>query len=159
MNNIKQKNSHTCTIKLLYFYQSIPVCIDFAVVFFICFLCLSLRCQIISHTCTSLLIQRTCFFFSGTIVTEEQKAFHFVSGVATGSMFFLLNLFLFLLYLQNPEPLKYLQHHDPYTFNINLFVSLKGTAQTGFTLAFVVRACVLTQTFFEVIQKKEYILN
>uniref|UniRef100_A0A3Q3WXL7 Fumarylacetoacetase n=1 Tax=Mola mola TaxID=94237 RepID=A0A3Q3WXL7_MOLML len=29
--------------------------------------------------------------------------------------------------IQNPEPLKYLQHHDPYTFNINLFVSLKGT--------------------------------
>uniref|UniRef100_A0A3Q3WQD1 Fumarylacetoacetase n=1 Tax=Mola mola TaxID=94237 RepID=A0A3Q3WQD1_MOLML len=36
--------------------------------------------------------------------------------------------------IQNPEPLKYLQHHDPYTFNINLFVSLKGTAQIGFKL-------------------------
>lgn len=28
--------------------------------------------------------------------------------------------------VQDPEPLPYLQHHDPYTFNINLFVSLKG---------------------------------
>ncbi|XP_019935161.2 fumarylacetoacetase [Paralichthys olivaceus] len=28
--------------------------------------------------------------------------------------------------IQDPEPLPYLQHHDPYTFNINLFVSLKG---------------------------------
>uniref|UniRef100_A0AAX7U9H3 Fumarylacetoacetase n=1 Tax=Astatotilapia calliptera TaxID=8154 RepID=A0AAX7U9H3_ASTCA len=26
----------------------------------------------------------------------------------------------------DPEPLPYLQHHDAYTFNINLFVSLKG---------------------------------
>uniref|UniRef100_A0A7N6BX44 Fumarylacetoacetase n=1 Tax=Anabas testudineus TaxID=64144 RepID=A0A7N6BX44_ANATE len=29
--------------------------------------------------------------------------------------------------IQDPEPLPYLQHHDAYTFNINLFVSLKGT--------------------------------
>ncbi|KAM9831874.1 fumarylacetoacetase [Neosynchiropus ocellatus] len=28
--------------------------------------------------------------------------------------------------LQDPEPLPYLQHKDPYTFDINLFVSLKG---------------------------------
>uniref|UniRef100_A0A8C4GLB0 Fumarylacetoacetase n=1 Tax=Dicentrarchus labrax TaxID=13489 RepID=A0A8C4GLB0_DICLA len=28
--------------------------------------------------------------------------------------------------LQDPEPLPYLQHQDAYTFNINLFVSLKG---------------------------------
>lgn len=28
--------------------------------------------------------------------------------------------------IQDPEPLPYLQHPDPYTFNINLFVSLKG---------------------------------
>ncbi|KAM8887809.1 fumarylacetoacetase [Synchiropus picturatus] len=28
--------------------------------------------------------------------------------------------------LQDPEPLPYLQHTDPYTFNINLFVSVKG---------------------------------
>ncbi|XP_041796685.1 fumarylacetoacetase [Chelmon rostratus] len=28
--------------------------------------------------------------------------------------------------VQDPEPLPYLQHHDAYTFNINLFVSLKG---------------------------------
>ncbi|CAN9506859.1 unnamed protein product [Ophioblennius macclurei] len=28
--------------------------------------------------------------------------------------------------VQDPEPLPYLQHSDPYTFNINLFVSLKG---------------------------------
>uniref|UniRef100_A0A3P8N5R4 Fumarylacetoacetase n=1 Tax=Astatotilapia calliptera TaxID=8154 RepID=A0A3P8N5R4_ASTCA len=28
--------------------------------------------------------------------------------------------------IQDPEPLPYLQHHDAYTFNINLFVSLKG---------------------------------
>ncbi|XP_017295742.1 fumarylacetoacetase isoform X1 [Kryptolebias marmoratus] len=28
--------------------------------------------------------------------------------------------------IQDPEPLPYLQHQDPYTFNINLFVSLKG---------------------------------
>lgn len=37
---------------------------------------------------------------------------------------------LFLLSLQDPEPLPYLQHPDPYTFNINLFVSLKGTTHT-----------------------------
>uniref|UniRef100_A0A3P9QG10 Fumarylacetoacetase n=1 Tax=Poecilia reticulata TaxID=8081 RepID=A0A3P9QG10_POERE len=29
--------------------------------------------------------------------------------------------------LQDPQPLQYLQHEDAYTFNINLFVSLKGT--------------------------------
>uniref|UniRef100_A0A3B5MHA5 Fumarylacetoacetase n=1 Tax=Xiphophorus couchianus TaxID=32473 RepID=A0A3B5MHA5_9TELE len=29
--------------------------------------------------------------------------------------------------LQDPQPLPYLQHEDGYTFNINLFVSLKGT--------------------------------
>uniref|UniRef100_A0AAQ4QU76 Fumarylacetoacetase n=1 Tax=Gasterosteus aculeatus aculeatus TaxID=481459 RepID=A0AAQ4QU76_GASAC len=29
--------------------------------------------------------------------------------------------------IQDPEPLLYLQHPDAYTFNINLFVSLKGT--------------------------------
>ncbi|KAL7405592.1 hypothetical protein ABVT39_003695 [Epinephelus coioides] len=28
--------------------------------------------------------------------------------------------------IQDPDPLPYLQHHDAYTFNINLFVSLKG---------------------------------
>lgn len=28
--------------------------------------------------------------------------------------------------IQDPQPLPYLQHCDPYTFNINLFVSLKG---------------------------------
>ncbi|XP_069029030.1 fumarylacetoacetase [Embiotoca jacksoni] len=28
--------------------------------------------------------------------------------------------------IQDPEPLPYLQHQDSYTFNINLFVSLKG---------------------------------
>nr|XP_057934296.1 fumarylacetoacetase [Doryrhamphus excisus] len=28
--------------------------------------------------------------------------------------------------IQDPEPLPYLQHQDPFTFNINLFVSLKG---------------------------------
>ncbi|XP_008292970.1 fumarylacetoacetase [Stegastes partitus] len=28
--------------------------------------------------------------------------------------------------VQDPEPLPYLQHHDAYTFSINLFVSLKG---------------------------------
>uniref|UniRef100_A0A3Q1B794 Fumarylacetoacetase n=1 Tax=Amphiprion ocellaris TaxID=80972 RepID=A0A3Q1B794_AMPOC len=28
--------------------------------------------------------------------------------------------------VQDPEPLPYLQHHDAYTFNINLFVSLQG---------------------------------
>uniref|UniRef100_A0A8C6T2W1 Fumarylacetoacetase n=1 Tax=Neogobius melanostomus TaxID=47308 RepID=A0A8C6T2W1_9GOBI len=28
--------------------------------------------------------------------------------------------------VQDPEPLPYLQHPDPYTFNINLFVSVKG---------------------------------
>ncbi|XP_056871840.1 fumarylacetoacetase [Takifugu flavidus] len=28
--------------------------------------------------------------------------------------------------IQEPKPLPYLQHHDPYTFNINLFVSIKG---------------------------------
>ncbi|XP_076593021.1 fumarylacetoacetase [Chaetodon auriga] len=28
--------------------------------------------------------------------------------------------------IQDPEPLPYLQHQDDYTFNINLFVSLKG---------------------------------
>ncbi|KAK7912779.1 hypothetical protein WMY93_012990 [Mugilogobius chulae] len=28
--------------------------------------------------------------------------------------------------VQDPEPLPYLQHQDPYTFNINLFVALKG---------------------------------
>ncbi|KAM9461739.1 fumarylacetoacetase [Clarias gariepinus] len=28
--------------------------------------------------------------------------------------------------MQDPEPLPYLQHQDPYTFNINLFVSIKG---------------------------------
>uniref|UniRef100_A0A668RTP0 Fumarylacetoacetase n=1 Tax=Oreochromis aureus TaxID=47969 RepID=A0A668RTP0_OREAU len=28
--------------------------------------------------------------------------------------------------IQDPEPLPYLQHNDAYTFNINLFVSLKG---------------------------------
>uniref|UniRef100_A0A8D3C069 Fumarylacetoacetase n=1 Tax=Scophthalmus maximus TaxID=52904 RepID=A0A8D3C069_SCOMX len=32
--------------------------------------------------------------------------------------------------VQEPEPLPYLQHPDAYTFNINLFVSLKGTAST-----------------------------
>uniref|UniRef100_A0A665T039 Fumarylacetoacetase n=1 Tax=Echeneis naucrates TaxID=173247 RepID=A0A665T039_ECHNA len=32
--------------------------------------------------------------------------------------------------VQDPEPLPYLQHHDSYTFNINLFVSLKGTIHT-----------------------------
>ncbi|XP_055359268.1 fumarylacetoacetase isoform X7 [Betta splendens] len=32
--------------------------------------------------------------------------------------------------IQDPEPLPYLQHHDPYTFNINLFVSLKGQGKT-----------------------------
>uniref|UniRef100_A0A3B4DVY3 Fumarylacetoacetase n=1 Tax=Pygocentrus nattereri TaxID=42514 RepID=A0A3B4DVY3_PYGNA len=28
--------------------------------------------------------------------------------------------------VQDPQPLPYLQHQDPYTFNINLFVSIKG---------------------------------
>ncbi|KAJ0056486.1 hypothetical protein NL108_008337, partial [Boleophthalmus pectinirostris] len=28
--------------------------------------------------------------------------------------------------VQDPEPLPYLQHQDPYTFNINLFVAIKG---------------------------------
>ncbi|XP_003969506.1 fumarylacetoacetase [Takifugu rubripes] len=28
--------------------------------------------------------------------------------------------------IQEPKPLPYLQHHDPYIFNINLFVSIKG---------------------------------
>uniref|UniRef100_A0A3Q0T9W0 Fumarylacetoacetase n=1 Tax=Amphilophus citrinellus TaxID=61819 RepID=A0A3Q0T9W0_AMPCI len=28
--------------------------------------------------------------------------------------------------IQDPEPLPYLQHHDAYTFNIKLFVSLRG---------------------------------
>ncbi|XP_033845906.2 fumarylacetoacetase [Periophthalmus magnuspinnatus] len=28
--------------------------------------------------------------------------------------------------IQDPEPLPYLQHQDPYTFNINLFVAIKG---------------------------------
>ncbi|XP_077569602.1 fumarylacetoacetase [Stigmatopora nigra] len=28
--------------------------------------------------------------------------------------------------IQDPQPLPYLRHEDPYTFNINLFVSLKG---------------------------------
>ncbi|KAM6943640.1 fumarylacetoacetase [Xenentodon cancila] len=32
--------------------------------------------------------------------------------------------------IQDPEPLSYLQHQDPYTFNINLFVSLKGSDMT-----------------------------
>ncbi|XP_061564221.1 fumarylacetoacetase [Cololabis saira] len=32
--------------------------------------------------------------------------------------------------VQDPEPLPYLQHKDPYTFNINLFVSLKGPDMT-----------------------------
>uniref|UniRef100_A0A665T7M3 Fumarylacetoacetase n=1 Tax=Echeneis naucrates TaxID=173247 RepID=A0A665T7M3_ECHNA len=32
--------------------------------------------------------------------------------------------------VQDPEPLPYLQHHDSYTFNINLFVSLKGQDMT-----------------------------
>lgn len=37
---------------------------------------------------------------------------------------------LLRLSLQDPEPLPYLQHQDPYTFNINLFVSLKGITHT-----------------------------
>ncbi|KAM9319172.1 fumarylacetoacetase [Pholidichthys leucotaenia] len=32
--------------------------------------------------------------------------------------------------IQDPEPLAYLQHTDAYTFNINLFVSLKGELMT-----------------------------
>ncbi|XP_023187911.1 fumarylacetoacetase isoform X2 [Xiphophorus maculatus] len=32
--------------------------------------------------------------------------------------------------LQDPQPLPYLQHEDGYTFNINLFVSLKGQNMT-----------------------------
>ncbi|XP_043991844.1 fumarylacetoacetase isoform X3 [Gambusia affinis] len=32
--------------------------------------------------------------------------------------------------LQDPQPLPYLQHEDAYTFNINLFVSLKGQSMT-----------------------------
>lgn len=47
--------------------------------------------------------------------------------------------YLSLLFLQDPEPLPYLQHHDAYTFNINLFVSLKGThpiTGNGFTKYF-----------------------
>ncbi|KAM4597002.1 fumarylacetoacetase isoform 2-T2 [Fundulus diaphanus] len=32
--------------------------------------------------------------------------------------------------IQDPEPLPYLQHQDAYTFNINLFVSLKGQDMT-----------------------------
>uniref|UniRef100_A0A3Q2YCM4 Fumarylacetoacetase n=1 Tax=Hippocampus comes TaxID=109280 RepID=A0A3Q2YCM4_HIPCM len=32
--------------------------------------------------------------------------------------------------IQDPQPLPYLQHEDAYTFNINLFVSLKGMAET-----------------------------
>uniref|UniRef100_A0A665T9Y7 Fumarylacetoacetase n=1 Tax=Echeneis naucrates TaxID=173247 RepID=A0A665T9Y7_ECHNA len=39
-------------------------------------------------------------------------------------------LALLFLFLQDPEPLPYLQHHDSYTFNINLFVSLKGQDMT-----------------------------
>uniref|UniRef100_A0AAY4ECH9 Fumarylacetoacetase n=1 Tax=Denticeps clupeoides TaxID=299321 RepID=A0AAY4ECH9_9TELE len=31
--------------------------------------------------------------------------------------------------VQDPKPLPYLSHDDPYTFNINLFVSVKGTAE------------------------------
>ncbi|KAM9860976.1 fumarylacetoacetase [Aulostomus maculatus] len=33
--------------------------------------------------------------------------------------------------IQDPEPLPYLRHQDPYTFNINLFVSLKGQGMAG----------------------------
>uniref|UniRef100_A0A7N8WSA1 Fumarylacetoacetase n=1 Tax=Mastacembelus armatus TaxID=205130 RepID=A0A7N8WSA1_9TELE len=32
--------------------------------------------------------------------------------------------------VQDPEPLPYLTHHDAYTFNINLFVSLTGEGMT-----------------------------
>ncbi|XP_026860334.2 fumarylacetoacetase isoform X2 [Electrophorus electricus] len=32
--------------------------------------------------------------------------------------------------VQDPEPLPYLLHSDPYTFNINLFVSIKGVGMT-----------------------------
>uniref|UniRef100_A0A672ZTM5 Fumarylacetoacetase n=1 Tax=Sphaeramia orbicularis TaxID=375764 RepID=A0A672ZTM5_9TELE len=32
--------------------------------------------------------------------------------------------------MSDPEPLPYLQHQDPFTFNINLFVSLKGQNMT-----------------------------
>ncbi|XP_041841937.1 fumarylacetoacetase [Melanotaenia boesemani] len=32
--------------------------------------------------------------------------------------------------VQDPEPLPYLQHHDAYTFNINLFVALRGQDMT-----------------------------
>ncbi|KAF7648435.1 hypothetical protein LDENG_00156980 [Lucifuga dentata] len=32
--------------------------------------------------------------------------------------------------IQDPEPLPYLQHDDPYTFNINLLVSLRGQRMT-----------------------------
>uniref|UniRef100_A0AAQ5Y5N2 Fumarylacetoacetase n=1 Tax=Amphiprion ocellaris TaxID=80972 RepID=A0AAQ5Y5N2_AMPOC len=34
--------------------------------------------------------------------------------------------------VQDPEPLPYLQHHDAYTFNINLFVSLQGSYSFNF---------------------------
>uniref|UniRef100_A0A8D3BXB5 Fumarylacetoacetase n=1 Tax=Scophthalmus maximus TaxID=52904 RepID=A0A8D3BXB5_SCOMX len=40
------------------------------------------------------------------------------------------NFILFESPNHDPEPLPYLQHPDAYTFNINLFVSLKGTAST-----------------------------
>uniref|UniRef100_A0A8C9S057 Fumarylacetoacetase n=1 Tax=Scleropages formosus TaxID=113540 RepID=A0A8C9S057_SCLFO len=39
-----------------------------------------------------------------------------------------LSLTLSLVLLQDPEPLPYLRHSDTYTFDINLFVSLKGEA-------------------------------
>lgn len=45
-------------------------------------------------------------------------------------LFFFLNILLLVVFFQDPEPLSYLQDPDPYTFNINLFVSIKGTALT-----------------------------
>uniref|UniRef100_A0A7N8WR78 Fumarylacetoacetase n=1 Tax=Mastacembelus armatus TaxID=205130 RepID=A0A7N8WR78_9TELE len=43
--------------------------------------------------------------------------------------------------VQDPEPLPYLTHHDAYTFNINLFVSLTGTNKSSFLQALL---CCLT---------------
>ncbi|XP_068427834.1 fumarylacetoacetase, partial [Clinocottus analis] len=37
--------------------------------------------------------------------------------------------------VQDPEPLPYLQHPDAYTFNINLFVSIKGTLSLSLSLS------------------------
>uniref|UniRef100_A0A7N6AU24 Fumarylacetoacetase n=1 Tax=Anabas testudineus TaxID=64144 RepID=A0A7N6AU24_ANATE len=49
--------------------------------------------------------------------------------------------------IQDPEPLPYLQHHDAYTFNINLFVSLKGTNMSKDAL---IKSNVNTEVFHTV---------